>query len=380
MSATVRRAVSAAMEIGWADPRRLYHEARLSRQLLDLSRSSVAGLLAVPPESVSFTSSGTTAIQLAMTGLWAAAGSSGQALVAGAVEHSAVLRWADALTEASSAEANIGPARLPAPVLVEVDGLGRVTQMALAQSLGSGAGLVAVQSANHELGSRQPLRAVHAACRAVGTPLFVDACAGLPDLLAGPDAAAWDVLVASAHKFGGPPGVGILAIRPGTRWQAPIRLDEWEAGRVPGFPAVAAIAGAATALEEACSPAARAAAEVTHAQTTWLRAALPAAIPDSLIWGDPTDRLPHISNVSLLYAAGDELVRLLDEAGFAVSSGSSCTSDTRRPSHVLVAIGAITHGNLRISLPPGCPDSAVEQFLAALIPAVRRARDSALGG
>ncbi len=107
-----------------------------------------------------------------------------------------------------------------------------------------------------------------------------------------------------------------------------------------------------------------------------LRTEVPRSAPDILVLGRPGSA-PHIICFTVLYADGEVLVSELDRAGFAVSSGSACTSDTRRPSHVLAAMGAITHGNLRISLPPDITAADVEAFLAALAPAVAAARDAA---
>ncbi len=358
-----RAALQAALGMGWADPRRLYHEGRVARQLLDVSRASVANVLGVPPDRVSFTASGTAAIGIGLAGLVRRAGpppepAAAPRVLASAVEHSAVLRAADWL--------------VGAPQLLPVDQFGMVDPASLWAALAEGIrpAVVAVQAANHELGTVQPLAQLHEAAQAAGVPLFVDAAAALGSA---PVPADWDVLAASAHKWGGPAGVGVLAVRPGVRWRAPGPVDEAEAGRVPGFTAIPLIAAAAAALEAAVRDQPQIAA-TRHRQTAHLRAAIPGLISDCLVLGAPDERLAHILTVSVLYADGEELVRELDRAGFAVSSGSACTSDTRRPSHILAAIGAVTHGNLRISLAPGCPDAAVERFLQVLPAAVRAAR------
>ena len=82
-----------------------------------------------------------------------------------------------------------------------------------------------------------------------------------------------------------------------------------------------------------------------------IRAVVPRTVPDSVVHGDPEARLPHIVTFSCLYVDGEALVTELDRAGFSVSSGSACVADTRQPSHVLAAMGALTHGNVRVSLP-----------------------------
>jgi cysteine desulfurase len=97
-----------------------------------------------------------------------------------------------------------------------------------------------------------------------------------------------------------------------------------------------------------------------------IRADVPASVPDVEVVGDPVDRVPHIVTFSCLYVDGEALLHALDRAGFAVSSGSACTASTMRPSHVLAAMGVLTHGNIRVSLHPGVRDDDVARFLAVL--------------
>jgi cysteine desulfurase len=105
---------------------------------------------------------------------------------------------------------------------------------------------------------------------------------------------------------------------------------------------------------------------------------VPELVPDVEVLGDPVDRLPHLVTFSCLYLDGEALLTELDRQGFAVSSGSSCTSDTLVPSHVLVAMGALTGGNVRVSLHPQVTEDEVRRFLAVLPAAVARVR-GALG-
>ena len=99
-------------------------------------------------------------------------------------------------------------------------------------------------------------------------------------------------------------------------------------------------------------------------------------MPDSVVHGDPHARLPHIVTFSCLYVDGEALVTELDRAGFSVSSGSACVADTRQPSHVLAAMGALTHGNVRVSLPRDVSSQDVDEFLRVLPPIVARVRDT----
>jgi cysteine desulfurase len=197
----------------------------------------------------------------------------------------------------------------------------------------------------------------------------MDACASagrvpLPD--------GWSAAAASAHKWGGPAGVGVLLVRKGVRWRNPFpgddRVDERSTGMedVPAALAAAAALSAVVAERE----------EVNARQTALvdrLRAGV-ATIPDTEVVGDPVDRLPHVVTFSFLYVDGEAIVTELDRRGFAVASGSACTASTLAPSHVLAAMGALTHGNVRVSLSRETTEADVDALLAALadvVPAIR---------
>ena len=356
-----RRALDAALDHGWADPSRLHRDGRVARQLLDAARSSVAASLGALPQEITFTASGTAAVQTGVLGLARGRRKVGSAVVASAVEHSSVLRAVDWAAD-------------PA-ILVPVDSKGQVEVKAFRRAVrADGVALACVQHVNHEVGAVQPLAEVHAASTAAGVPLLVDACSSLGAM---PTPAHWDVLVGSAHKWGGPGGVGVLAIRTGVRWRSPWPTDT--AGRSDGFPNIPGIVAAASALEAAVAELGRSQPHRARLLTV-LRERVPPVAPDVTIVGPESGQAPHIVCFTVLYADGEVLVTELDRAGFAVSSGSACTSDTRRPSHVLAAMGAVTHGNLRVSLPPDVTEADVAAFLAALpgaIGAARRAADGA---
>jgi cysteine desulfurase len=339
-----RQALLAALDDGWADPAKLYAAARRARQLLDAAGESVAGTLRVRADEIRFTGSGTAALQAAVQGGLPGPGG-GTTLVHSAIEHSALLHAAD------RHRAGGGGA-----VSVPVDRLGRVDLAAWQAAVaGPGVGLAALLSASHEVGTVQPVAAAAAACRSAGVGLVVDAAQSLGRV---PVPAGWTVLTGSARKWGGPPGVGVLVVRHGSRWAAPEPLP----GGEPGLPAVVAAAAALrAAAAEAPAEAARLAPLVDR-----VRATVAATVPDVEVVGDPVDRLPHLVTFSCLYVAGEALLHALDRRGFAVSSGSSCTSSTLRPSHVLEAMGVLSHGNVRLSLHRETTEPEVDRFLAEL--------------
>jgi cysteine desulfurase len=183
-------------------------------------------------------------------------------------------------------------------------------------------------------------------------PLFVDAAQSLGRV---PVPAGWSVLAASAHKWGGPAGVGLLAVRAGVRFEGPA------APAVPTPAAVAAAASLRAAMDSAEAEAAR-----LHPLVERIRATVAATVPDVEVVGDPVQRLPNLVTFSCLYVDGEALLHALDRRGFAVSSGSSCTSSTWDPSHVLVAMGVLSHGNVRVSLHRDTTEADVDRFLAEL--------------
>ncbi|MEU4216389.1 aminotransferase class V-fold PLP-dependent enzyme [Actinoplanes sp. NPDC026623] len=353
-----RQALLAALEDGWADPDRLYTAGRRAQQLRDAAQATVADCLGVRQDEVSFLSSGTAAAHAAVLGGLAGRARAGRTLVHSAVEHSAVL-YAAALGEA---------------VPVGVDIRGRLDLDAWREAVpAAGVALAALISASHEVGTAQPVAAAAEACAAAGVPLYVDAAQSIGRASVPP---GWSLLTASAHKWGGPPGVGVLVVRKGVRWRSPYPGDDHHRPRPVGaldLPAVVAAAASLRAvLAEADAEAVRLSALVER-----IRATVAATVPDVEVVGDPVERLPHLVTFSCLYVDGEALLHALDRHGFAVSSGSSCTASTLRPSHVLEAMGVLSHGNVRVSLHRDTTPDDVDRFLAVLPGVVAEIRKEA---
>ncbi len=349
-----------ALDRGYADPRRLHRPAREARLMLDNARAVVAECLAVRPDEVVFTPSGTHAVHLGVLGLLAARVRQGDLLLASSVEHSAVLR-------AGGWHQEHGGRMQTLPV----DRHGRVDPPAVEAAVADRApAALALQSANPEVGVCQPVGEV---AGRVDTPLFVDACASAGRL---PLPEGWAAAALSAHKWGGPAGVGVLLVRKGARWRNPFPGDERADDRSTGFENVPAALAAAAALraslEEHSGPTGLG---TRHAALTQVLADAAGEVPDTQVFLAPGDRLPHVVAFSCLYLDGEALVTELDRLGFAVASGSACTASTLEPSHVLAAMGALTHGNVRVSLGRDT-DPAEVRRLADLLPSVvERLRD-----
>jgi cysteine desulfurase len=300
----------------------------------------------VRPDEVSFTGSGTEAVHRGLLGLRRGS-RRGATVVHSAVEHAAVRHaaaWGGEVHE------------------LGCDELGRVHDGDLVQAaMTPGVAVVALQSANHEVGT---IQAVGELELPDDVPLFTDACASMGRL---PLPTGWAAAAGSAHKWGGPPGVGVLLVRKGARWRNPFPSDDRVDERVAGFENVPGALAAAAALQAVVAE--RDAVNARqHALIDQVRSAV-ARIPDAQVVGDPEQRLPHLVTFSFLYVDGEALVHALDRLGFGVASGSACAASTLEPSAVLAAMGVLTHGNVRLSLTRDTTDAEVDR-LVALLPGV----------
>jgi cysteine desulfurase len=348
-----RAAWIAAVDQAWADPARLHHGGRRSGIVLDAARASIASSLGIRPDDVYFTSSGPTAIAIAIAGLVQARGDASRRVVASAVESLAVLEPASRTSDEVE--------------LVPVNDRGRLELDAFQHALDRPAALACVQAANAEVGTRQPLEEAAALAAARRVPLLVHA---VQVIGRDPVPTHWDVLAASARDWGGPAGVGVLAVRPTLRWVPDASPDR---GWVGGFPDIAAAASAATALEY-LAPHREAESARLRVLVERIRREVPLLVPDLVVAGEDVDRLPHIVTFTCDQVAGEALVTELDRRGFSVASGSACTADARQSSQVIAAMGVSSRSSIRVSLPLNCTVGTVEGFLAALPDAAAAAR------
>ncbi|HWH32081.1 MAG TPA: aminotransferase class V-fold PLP-dependent enzyme [Egibacteraceae bacterium] len=289
-------------------------------------------------------------------------------ILSSAVEHSAVLAAADAAAEASGGQ----------HVRVPVDAVGRVDLDALQAELRGGALLVNLLHAGHEVGTLQPLAEAAALCAEHDALLHVDACQTAGRLPVSLEGIGADFMSVSAAKFGGGRGTGALLWSPRARLRPLLRGDERERRVRAGLehlPGVAAMAEAVLQLRPS-DPHGPAAGEAARqdALRRRLRAGVPEAVDDVVVHGPDDATAPHIVALSALYCDGETMVSELDARGFAVHSGSSCATTSGEPSHVLVAMGALTHGHVRVSLGPGVEAAHTDAFTGALADVVRTLR------
>ena len=349
-------ALTEALTLLGADPGGWSHGAARARATLEHARAALADGLGVRPDELTFHPSGAAALTVGIEGLLHARRRIGDRLLASAVERSLVL---------------LRP-QVRAPVAVGATGA--VDPDRYAGELTPDLAAAVLQDFNGEVGTAQPVDEVAAACREQGVPLLVDATSSFGRV--GPPRSG-DVLVADARTFGGPP-LGLLAVRGATRWSRPGPRPEVERGRelaTPWIPVVAATVAAWAATSTDGDEPGQA-----HDLVTRIRAAA-TGIPDTDVLGDPDARLPHVVTFSVLYADGEAILRELGRRGFAAASGSSCTSSRLEPSHVLAAMGALTHGNVRIVLPLRAVsperDREVDRFCAELADVVDTVRREA---
>ena len=358
MLADARQAWLDAQQAGWGDPARLHRPGRLAAQAMDQAREVIAAAVGARPDEVIFTASGVHASQAAVLGLGVGRRRVGSRIVTTAVDHSSVL--------AAAAAAGVHDA-------VDVDHEGHVDLDRWGAAVDTaGTAAACIQVANHEVGTVQPYAEAAEICHRTGVPLVLDATAALGRVdLSGP--AGWSVLTGWAGAFGGPTSVGILVIKKNARWRAPYPTDDYQGGRWPGVPDVPAIYAAAVALDCWLRDG-RTVVQSQHDLVDELRAGIVQQVPDVDVAGDPERRVAHLLTFSALYVDGETLTLELDKAGFAVASGSACSASSEHPSHVLAAMGALTHGNVRLGLTWTTTAAQISQFLAVLPPIVARIR------
>jgi cysteine desulfurase len=364
-----RQAWLDASGVATGDPSRRHLEGRTAHDLLERATTTAAAAVGATARDLVWTSGGTEAVHLAVLGAARAAERQGvrrRHLVVGAVEHSSVLRAAERLRDEHGYALDV----------VGVDHAGLVAPDRVAAVLRDDTLSVHLQHANHEVGTLQPTHEVAVACRDRGALLHVDACQTVGQLGVSLEQLGADLLSASAAKFGGPRGTGFLALGPRGRIAPLLEGDERQRRRRAGLEDVASIAAAAVALEvaRAAMPDERSNRELVRRH---LRARLPEVVEDVAVHGPLADAHPGIVAASALYVDGEGLVAALDEAGFAVHSGSSCAATSGEPSHVLVAMGVLTHGHVRVSIGPETTLADADDLLLAYAEAVDRLRRTA---
>jgi len=395
------------------DPGRMHTEGLAARYAVEQARTQVAALLGARNREVCFTSGATEAIAAAC---WGGA-ARGAHQVVPAVEHSAV---------------RLAASRHGEVTLVAPDRLGRVDPEAVLAAIRPDTGLVHVQWGNHEVGTLQPVAEVVGGCRERGVLVHVDAAAAAGHLPIDFRALGADLLSVSAHKLGGPGGVGALLIRQGLRIRALLVGGDQERARRAGAENVAGLVAFGAACAALAAPAAAGADDIASdvggatptddrvaaagrpgsaigrpkggadtsgdrhrerardddgasgprsrlaeeaASARRLTGRILAGLPEGVeVYGDPVGRLPHLVCLGIAGIEPQAVLLGLDRAGIAVHSGSACASESLEPSPVLEAMGVDAHHSLRISTGWSSTDEDVARFLDALPPVLEELR------
>ena len=350
----------------------LHGPGRNARRLVEEARECIAAVLGARPSEVIFTSGGTESDNLAVKGIYwprREADPRRRRVVASAVEHHAVLDAVQWLGSFADAEVSWLP----------VDEGGRVRPEALQAELDAHGDEIAVISAmwaNNEVGTVQPIGELAALAAERGIPFHTDAVQAIGQVPVDFAASGAAALTLTGHKLGGPMGVGALLLGRDIECTPLLHGGGQERDVRSGTLDVAGIAAFATAVQIAVKGQPEYAARV-GALRDELVARVRSAVPDAVVNGHPTDRLPGNAHISFPGCEGDALLLLLDAQGIACSTGSACSAGIAQPSHVMVAMGADdarARSSLRFTLGHTSTSDDVEALAAVLPAAVERAR------
>ncbi|MBV8725065.1 MAG: cysteine desulfurase [Candidatus Eremiobacteraeota bacterium] len=347
-----------AQDAAGYNPSSLHAPGRRARVLLDNCRDRVAAQLGATRTEVIFNSGGTESNNQALLGILARSRRPTH-VVASAIEHRAVLATLEYLSD-EGCEISLVP--------VQPDGV--IDPQRFADALRPNTQLASVMYANNEIGSVQPVAALAAVARERGILFHTDAVQAPCWLPLGVETLGVDLLSLSAHKFGGPKGLGVLYCRRGVTLTPLIHGGGQESGRRAGTENVAGIAGMARALELASEE--RDAATRIAQLRDWLEAQILGAVDGVRVNGTGR-RLPNVLNLSFDAVESAELLIRLDLAGIAASAGSACASGALQASHVLAALGLPLRwqrGAVRFSLGAQTARADVERVAEVLPPIV----------
>jgi cysteine desulfurase len=364
----VAEAIARVLRDTHGNPSSIYAEGRAARALVDDAREEVAESIGAQAAEIVFTSGGTEADNLALRGVLKARRGERDGLVTSAIEHHAVIDTARDLEREGAARVAV----------VGVDRCGVVDPEEIRAAIDDRTALVSVMHANNEIGTLEPIAAIGALCREQGIAFHSDAVQSVGALDLDVRRIPVDLVSINAHKFYGPKGVGALFVRRGTHVATTQTGGGQEKGRRTGTENVAGIVGLGVAMRIA-----RERRESESPRQARLRdriiAGVRSALPDAVLTGHPTERLPNNASFCIPGTDGESLVVALDLEGFAVSSGSACTSGETEPSHVLLALGLdreLAKGSLRVTVGRATSEGDCDAFVDALARVATRLRSA----
>jgi cysteine desulfurase len=359
-----REAMVAALSL-YGNPSSVHAEGRAARAAIETAREKLAALLHARPEDVIFTSGGTEANALGL-----APETRHERLYVSAVEHPSVLAGG------RFSPAQVSRIPVTADGVMDLDFL--ASELAKHHLEGTGAGpFVSLMTANNETGALQPVTAAAALVQAAGGVLHSDAVQAAGKVPLNMAALGADMMSLSAHKFGGPKGVGALVLRKGMQVEPQIKGGAQERRRRAGTENIAGIVGFGAAAEIAAAELDRA--KAVAGLRNELEARALALVPEAVVLSTRVARLPNTSCIAVAGTKAETLVIGLDLAGVAVSSGSACSSGKVEASHVLSAMGVgseLERSAIRVSLGYGSTLADVDRFVEAWVVLVKRLKQS----
>ena len=365
MSTAAINAMLPYLQSAYGNPSSQHRIGQAAAQALQTARESIARCICAAPREITFTSGGSEADTMAIRSgaLWGRARGKTH-LISTAFEHHAVLNTLKQLESEGFSVTLLTPPES-----------GIIFPGQVAEALREDTALVSVMFANNEIGTIQPIAEIGRLCRDRGVLFHTDAVQAAGHLPIDVQAQNIDFLSLSAHKFYGPKGVGLLYTRAGIPLTPVIAGGGQERGKRGGTENVPGIAAMAAALQESCGILEQESRRLSALRDRLIAGLL--TVPQTVLNGDPIQRLPGNVNVSFAGIAGESLLLLLDEAGICASSGSACASGSLEPSHVLLAIGRsprLASASLRLTLGRGTTDEDVDTLLAVIPAAVARLR------
>lgn len=349
----------------YGNPSTLYKLGREAKIAIEKAREQVAQVIGAKAEEIFFTGSGTEADNMALKGvLYGPAGKEKKHLITTKIEHHAILHTAMALEKEGFQV-----------TFLDVDKNGRVDLEELKQAITPDTALVSIMAANNEVGTIQPIEEIGKICREKGVLFHTDAVQAFGHMPLDVNKMNIDLLSLSAHKINGPKGSGALYIRRGLGLRPVIEGGGQERNRRSGTENVAGIVGLGQAAQLAM--------ETMEEESARLKALAKKLtdgvlqIPETILTGDPENRLPGACSFAISAIEGESLVLYLDMEGICTSTGSACSTGSLDPSHVLMAIGLsheVSHGSLRVTLGRFNTEEEVDYIIETLPKVVEKLR------
>ncbi|HRX44233.1 MAG TPA: cysteine desulfurase NifS [Candidatus Dojkabacteria bacterium] len=354
------------LTVGYGNPSSIYSIGRESRKAIESAREQVAKALSCDSNEIYFTSGGSESDNWAIKGVAFANENKGKHIITTSIEHHAVLHTCKYL-EKYGFEITYLP--------VKSNGIIDIND--LKKAIRKDTILISIMYANNEIGSIQPIKEIGEMAKEHNIYFHTDAVQAIGNIPINLKEVNIDLLSLSAHKFHGPKGVGVLYIRKGVKISNMIHGGGQEKNMRAGTENVAGIVGLGKAIELATIDIEKKSKYLITLRERLIKGIME-SIPDTILNGDPINRLPGNVNVCFKYIEGESILLMLEIKGICASSGSACTSGSLNPSHVLLAIGLpheIAHGSLRLTLSEENTQEEIEYVLETLPPIIQNLRN-----